>query len=136
MKKSALILIATTVLSSCGEPKIESKLFYKDNDQTRKDTLAWCAERPDQITSNGNCVNAQAALAEKIQELKQARIAEREKRWDTRFSIVIVKERCGTYQNSEAYTSCSLQVNNEIDKKHEEMAAFNAETDTLIDALQ
>tara|TARA_R110002073_G_scaffold222830_7_gene383069 strand:- start:585 stop:941 length:357 start_codon:yes stop_codon:yes gene_type:complete len=118
MKKAVLILIATTVLSSCGEPKIESKLFYKDNDQARKDTLTWCAERPDQLTNNGNCVNAQAALAEKIQELKQARIAERDKLWPRNWQ--------GILNNSKEENA----------KTNAEIETFNEETNSMIEALQ
>lgn len=135
MQKIFLILTACSLLSACGET-VEPKSFYVENDAARKARLVWCADRPDAEYTSGNCLNAGIALQEKIEILKAARKTEREQRWDTRSSLIIEKEKCGLYENNETFKSCRNLVREEIEKKHEAMNAFNAETDVLIEALK
>jgi len=135
MQRFFLILTASSLLCACGET-VETKSFYMENDAARKEKLVWCGDRPDAEYTNGNCLNAGAALQEKIEILKAARKIEREQRWDTRSSLIIEKEKCGLYENNETFKSCRNLVREGIEKKHEAMNAFNAETDALIEALK
>ena len=135
MQKLILIISVCSILCACEEA-IEPKSFYMENDAARKAKLVWCADHPDAEYSSGNCLNAGIALQEKIEALKDNRKLIRQQRWDTRSSLRIEREKCGSAQNTETYKSCIDVAEKESGQKHEEMTAFNAETDSLIDALK
>jgi len=135
MQKLILIISACSTLCACEET-VETKSFYMENDEARKTKLVWCADRPDAEYSSGNCLNARVALHEKIERLKKDRELIRKQRWDTRSSLRIEREKCGSTQNPETYKFCLKAAEKERDQRHKEMTAFNAETDSLIEALK
>ena len=69
-KKQQSLLLLVLLLAAC-EARVESMSFYEANGNERRSVLADCADYPSKRMTDGNCINAAAALKSLKLELRK-----------------------------------------------------------------
>lgn len=69
-KQLSFLLFAGLFLAAC-EAQVQPLSYYKANDDERRSVLADCADNPSKQMTDGNCVNAAAALDSLTKELRK-----------------------------------------------------------------